>query len=177
MNSLPILAAAFGLAAALGAAERAALAAARRGLAIRIQVNGTRGKSTTTRLIRAALAEDGIACLSKSTGTAARYVLPDGREEAVRRRAAPNVREQIAAVLRAWREKATALVVECMALKPELQWASERLILRSTIGVITNARLDHVETMGRDRAEIARSLGNTIPERGILVVGEAFLAE
>jgi len=162
--------------AALGGAERIMLSRARKALPIRIHVNGTRGKSTTTRLIHAALCEGGIATLSKTTGTSPRYVLPDGREEAIARRASANVREQIGAMRRAAREGARAIAVECMALKPELQWFSEHQMIRSTIGVITNARLDHVETMGRGAEEIALTLGNTVPDHGVLIVGDPLLA-
>lgn len=177
MNSLEILGPALALLIALGGAERVALRRARRGVRIRIHVNGTRGKSTTTRLIRAALAEGGLVSFGKTTGTAARYLLPDGSEEVVKRRASANIREQIAAFRMAERFGAEAAVLECMALKPEFQWFSERGIIRSTIGVITNARLDHVEEMGESPEEIAATLGNTIPERGVLVTGDKLVAQ
>lgn len=177
MNSLPILGGALALASLLGSVERISLERSRRDLPHRIHVNGTRGKSTTTRLIRAALAEGGVRALSKTTGTMARYVLPDGREESIRRRSRANIREQVAALRRARTEGASAAVIECMALRPELQWISEHEMLRSTIGVITNARLDHVELMGRELREIARTLGNTVPENALLVTGDPLVAE
>lgn len=177
MNTLEVLGPALFLLTALGGAERAALAGARRRIPVRIHVNGTRGKSTTTRLIRAALAEGGLKAFGKTTGTAARFILPDGSEKKVRRLAAASIREQIAALRFAGRLGVDVIVLECMALKPELQWASENLILRSTISVITNARLDHVEEMGRTPEEIASVLGNTIPEGGILVTGDSLVAE
>ena len=176
MNSLEILGPALAMLIALGGAERAALARARRRVRIRVHVNGTRGKSTTTRLIRAALAEGGIVSFGKTTGTAARFIFPDGTEEGVVRRASANIREQISFFRRARRLGAEAVVLECMALKPEFQWFSEHGIIHSTIGVITNARLDHVEEMGRSREEIAATLGNTIPENGVLVTGDRIVA-
>ena len=176
MNGLEILGPALALLVALGGAERAALARARRRVRIRIHVNGTRGKSTTTRLIRAALAEGGLFSFGKTTGTAARFISPDGTEETVVRRASANIREQISAFQRARRLGAEAIVLECMALKPEFQWFSEHGIIQSTIGVITNARLDHVEEMGLSSEEIAATLGNTIPDHGVLVTGDKLVA-
>jgi poly-gamma-glutamate synthase PgsB/CapB len=157
----------------LGAAERVARDRAWRDIPIRIHVNGTRGKSTVTRLIWSALAEGGITTLAKTTGTAARVLLPDGREEPVRRRGPANVREQLAFLRRARRLRARAVVVECMALDPALQAATEHEMIRATIGVITNVRLDHAEVMGDDLTGIARALANTTPRRGVLVTGSA----
>jgi poly-gamma-glutamate synthase PgsB/CapB len=59
-----------------------------------------------------------------------------------------------------------------MAIDPALQHASERQMIRATIGVITNVRLDHTEVMGRDLDSVAASLANTVPERAVLVVGD-----
>jgi gamma-polyglutamate synthase len=154
-----------------GVAERLARDRAWRDVPIRIHVNGTRGKSTVTRLIWSALREGGIAAAAKTTGTAARVLLPDGHEEPLRRRGPANIREQLAFLRRARRLRARAVIVECMALDPALQAATERDMIRATIGVITNVRLDHSEVMGADLADIAQTLANTTPRRGVLVIG------
>ena len=156
---------------ALGAAERLARDRAIRAVPIRIHVNGTRAKSTVTRLIWSALVEAGIPAIAKTTGTAARIVLPDGREIPVTRRGPANIREQLALLRLARRSGARAAVVECMALDPCLQQVTEREMIRSTIGVITNVRLDHTEVMGPDRLSIADALANTVPAGGVLVTG------
>ncbi|HEU5169525.1 MAG TPA: poly-gamma-glutamate synthase PgsB [Gemmatimonadales bacterium] len=157
-----------------GVRHRAALEA----VPIRIHVNGTRGKSSVTRLITASLQAGSVRTLGKVTGTVHRWLLPDGTEAETARRSGPaRIHEQIAAVRRAAALGCTALVAECMAVQPELQWVSEHRILHSTIGVITNARLDHEGAMGPRPGIIARTLGNTIPDRGLLVCGEAGLAE
>src|SRR5438876_6804518 len=62
---------------------------------IRIHVNGTRGKSSVTRLIAAALRAEGIPTVAKTTGTSARLILPDGSEQAVPRDGRPNISELI----------------------------------------------------------------------------------
>ena len=59
-----------------------------------------------------------------------------------------------------------------MALKPEYQEVSERMIVRSNIGVLTNVREDHQDEMGETLPEIARSLLSTCPRNGILVTSE-----
>jgi poly-gamma-glutamate synthase PgsB/CapB len=156
---------------ALGLAERAARDRAIRAVPIRIHVNGTRAKSTVTRLVWSALAEAGIPSVAKTTGTAARILLPDRREVPVGRRGPANVREQLALLRLARRAGASAAVVECMALDPFLQYVTERQMIRATIGVITNVRLDHTEVMGADRHSIAETLANSLPSRGVLVVG------
>ncbi|MEO7117435.1 MAG: poly-gamma-glutamate synthase PgsB, partial [Candidatus Limnocylindrales bacterium] len=49
-------------------------------LAVRIHVNGIRGKSTVTRLVAAVLREGGYVTVAKTTGSAARVIGPRGEE-------------------------------------------------------------------------------------------------
>jgi poly-gamma-glutamate synthase PgsB/CapB len=98
--------------------------------------------------------------------------MEDGREEEVRRRGRPRIREQLKAVSTAAERRADALVLECMAIQPELQHVSEHRMFSSTIGVITNIREDHLEVMGPALADSARAMCLTIPEGGVLVTGE-----
>jgi gamma-polyglutamate synthase len=139
---------------------------------LRIHVNGTRGKSNVTRLIAAALRRSGVRTLAKTTGTLPKLILPDGSEEIIRRRSPANILEQMAVVKRAERLKAQALVVECMALEPALQFVSETAMIRSTLGVITNVRPDHHEVMGKSLDDVAEALSQSIPEGGVLVTGD-----
>jgi poly-gamma-glutamate synthase PgsB/CapB len=139
---------------------------------VRIHVNGTRGKSSVTRLIAAALRESGIRTLAKTTGTLPKLILPDGSEETIRRRSPANILEQMKIVKRADRLNAQAIVVECMALDPALQFVSEAAMIDSTLGVITNVRPDHFEVMGRCLDDIADALSQSIPAGGILVTGD-----
>jgi poly-gamma-glutamate synthase PgsB/CapB len=155
----------------LGTCERRARDRSLSSIPIRIHVNGTRGKSTVTRLLAGALREAGISTLAKTTGTAPRVILPDGSERLVRRRAPASIREQLWFMREARTLRATAVVVECMAVDPDLQAVTEHEMIRSTIGVITNARLDHGDVMGTTIEQVARSLASTIPASGLLVVG------
>jgi poly-gamma-glutamate synthase PgsB/CapB len=151
--------------------ERRARDRALAALPIRVHVNGTRGKSTVTRLIAAALREAGVRTVAKTTGTAPRIILPDGTERPVRRRAPASIREQLWLLREAQRLRARAVVIECMAVDPDLQAVCEDQMIRSTLGVITNARLDHAEVMGTTVEEVAAALGATVPRSAVLVVG------
>jgi poly-gamma-glutamate synthase PgsB/CapB len=70
------------------------------------------------------------------------------------------------------KEKPDAIVMECMAVQPEYQWISEHQMIQSHVGVITNARPDHLEEMGPTIDDVKKSLGNTIPQNGKVVFGE-----
>jgi poly-gamma-glutamate synthase PgsB/CapB len=139
---------------------------------IRIHVNGTRGKSTTTRLITAGLREAGFKVLAKTTGTLPRIIFEDGMETPLKRRGNPNIIEQLKIFKEAAKRKVDVLIVECMAINPELQWVSEHKMVKSTIGVITNVREDHLEDVGSGLDSMAESLKLTIPQGGVLVTAE-----
>lgn len=139
---------------------------------IRIHVNGTRGKSSVTRLIAAGLREGGIVTCAKTTGTLARMILPNGNEYPVFRPAGANVIEQIRIVDVASDYRAEALVIECMALRPSLQWLCEARLVRATHGVITNARADHLDVMGPTESDVADALAGMIPRQGKFYTAE-----
>lgn len=143
-----------------------------RRIPIRIHVNGTRGKSSVARLIAAGLRQAGIVTCAKTTGTLARMILPDGSEYPIYRPAAPNVIEQLRIVSTAVAYKTEALVIECMALLPFLQWLSESRLIKATHAVITNAREDHLEVMGPTENDVAAALAGMIPLGGKLFTGE-----
>jgi gamma-polyglutamate synthase len=139
---------------------------------IRIHVNGTRGKSTTVRLIAASLREAGYCVLAKTTGTTPRIILENGAEETIKRRGAANIIEQKRFIQKAVQRGNNAVVLECMAVHPETQWVSEHQLIKSTIGVITNVREDHQDVYGPDLRDGAEALKLTIPQNGYLVTAE-----
>jgi len=108
----------------------------------------------------------------KTTGTKARMVYPKGAEAPIARVGKANIIEQLKVVQRAVAFHADALVVECMAILPANQMLVEKHMIRSTVGVITNVRTDHLDEMGPTITDVARSLSNTIPYNGILFTCE-----
>ncbi|HNQ83769.1 MAG TPA: Mur ligase family protein, partial [Bacteroidales bacterium] len=124
---------------------------------IRIHVNGTRGKSSVTRLIGAGLREGGITNITKVTGTFPRLILEDGTETYIHRKASANIIEQLSIVRFAASRKVKALVMECMALQPQYQTITEHRMIHSNVGVMTNIRMDHTDVMGHTLGEIAET--------------------
>lgn len=139
---------------------------------IRIHVAGTRGKSSVTRLLAAALNEAGKRTAAKTTGTLARMILPDGKEVPIFRPSGANIIEQLRVVSQTTRMKCEALVIECMALIPVLHWISESKMVRATHGVITNARADHLEVMGPGEPDVARALSGMVPPKAKMFTAE-----
>jgi len=139
----------------------------------RVLVNGIRGKSSITRLCAGALRGGGLVTTAKTTGTAARFIHPDGSEEPVYRKFdIANVVEQIGIVRRAAAYRPDALVIECMAVLPDLQEINQSKLIRSTIGVLCNVREDHLAEMGPTLDDVARSLSRSMPVGGICFTAE-----
>lgn len=137
-----------------------------------IDVNGSRGKSSVTRLIAGALRESGVRTVAKVTGTNPRMIDPEGRDHVIERPTGhPNVLEQLKVFTFASQQNAEAVVVECMALKPDHQRVDSQ-ISRPDISVITNVRTDHLDVMGPRVEDVAVSLSGTMVENGIVVTAE-----
>lgn len=139
---------------------------------VRIHVNGTRGKSSITRLIAAGLRAGGIRAVGKATGTLPRFIDTEGNELSIFRISKANIREQLSVIAKAAKLQAQAIVIECMAVQPRLQYVTEKLMVRSTVGIITNARHDHLDVMGPTVYDVAEALSTTVPGNGILFTAE-----
>ena len=139
---------------------------------IRIHVNGTRGKSSVTRLIAAGLREGGFNTYAKTTGTIPRIINNKGKDVELHRLRSASIGEQIKLLRYFSKKKPDAVVIECMAVNPQYQWVSEHRIVKSTLSVITNVRPDHLDEMGTTVSEIACSLSNTIPFNSTCITSE-----
>ncbi len=141
-------------------------------LPMRIHINGSRGKSSVTRLVAAGLRAGGLKTLAKTTGSAPRVIDADGNDKVIHRLRAASIGEQVKLIRAFARQEPDAVVFECMAVMPQYQWVAEHKMVRSTIGVITNVRPDHIDEMGPTMEDICKSLGNTVPFDGIMVTAE-----
>ncbi|MDR1826707.1 MAG: hypothetical protein LBR29_00075 [Methylobacteriaceae bacterium] len=137
--------------------ERLELNRLLRVLTTRVHVFGTRGKTTTTRLLAALFRQNGRTVLGKISGDTPLLIFPDGTEMPLNRRGPANVREYVSCLRRAARSGCDTVVFECMALSPETVVAATGF-LKPTHALITNTRPDHHETMGRTPGEIAATL-------------------
>jgi len=137
-----------------------------------IHVNGTRGKSSVTRLLAGALRAGGVKTLAKTTGSAPVIIFEDGSETPITRYFGANIREQLKIIKFASKRDIDTLVLECMAVRPEYQWETEREIIRSSIGVITNSRPDHLDVMGPGLRNVTLSLSNSLPVNGVAYTSE-----
>ena len=138
-----------------------------------IHINGTRGKSSVTRLIAAGLRAGNYRVMAKTTGSAPCIIYPDGKESPIVRHFGANIREQLKVIKFAAKHKIDFLVLECMAVTPEYQWETEHRMVQSTVGVITNSRLDHLDVMGPGLRNVTLSMCNTIPRKGTVYTSEA----
>jgi gamma-polyglutamate synthase len=139
----------------------------------RVAVTGTRGKSTVTRMIAAALKEAGFPVLAKTTGSKPVLIFPDGREEEIVRRGLPTILEQKILIRKAAGLGVRALVAEMMSIRPECLAVESGRLVRPQCLVVTNARLDHREEMGRTRPEVAGSLSCAIRPGMTVFVSES----
>jgi poly-gamma-glutamate synthase PgsB/CapB len=143
-----------------------------RRIPVRIHVNGTRGKTSVARLIAAGLRAGGKRVYAKTSGTLASVTNENGAEFPVFRFSQPNIIEQLRILRRVSRNRPEMVVIECMALQPRFQSLTETQMIRSTHGVITNARRDHLDVMGPTGRDVALALAGSTPIKGRLFTAE-----
>ena len=148
-------------------------------LPVRVNINGIRGKSTVTRLVTGVLVEANMRTVGKTTGTSARMMYWNTKEEKPikRRLEGPNIREQKMVVKEAADLNAEALVSECMAVNPDYQVIFQKQMLQANIGVIVNVLEDHLDVMGPTLDEVAEAFIATIPYNGHLIITESPYAD
>lgn len=142
---------------------------------MRVLVTGTRGKSSTVRLIHAALTAGGIPTIGKMTGTSSRELDTLGKEYHTNRVGQVSVLEVLETVHRNMKRKGPqpkAVVLECMAVSPDLIEFLSGRIVKPDVVVITNALWDHLEEEGTSLEGIAISLSLALPGAKLMVTSE-----
>lgn len=157
---------------AYGAVEYALHQANLKRIPIRVQINGTRGKSSVTRLIAAGIRGGNIKTIAKVTGTRPRYIYGDHEEVPVRRVGRASIGEQLRIIRLARHAKAQALVIENMSLDPQYQRIENQRLVRPTHAVITNVRADHLDVMGPTVKDVARAFSRSLPKTGLVFTAE-----
>jgi poly-gamma-glutamate synthase PgsB/CapB len=142
---------------------------------LRVLITGTRGKSSTVRLAHAALAAGGIPTLGKMTGTASRELDTAGAEHVTPRVGQVSILEMLETVHRSFLRDAVApeaIVLECMAVTPDLISLCTEDIVRPQVSVVTNALWDHLEEQGTTLNAIAVSLSRAMAGADIAITAE-----
>ncbi len=152
------------------AVERLRLEHSRRRLKLRILVNGTRGKSTTVRIIHRMLNQADYRALGRVTGEIPALLFPDGQEEKTPRKAPASIIEILRLINSRHTRNCDAIVIECMALQAETQQALAAQIVRPRFTLITNFLPDHAEIAGGNTPEL---LQNCLIPQTQLILNEA----
>ena len=139
-------------------------------LQLRIHVNGTRGKSSVTEYIAAAIFMAQPEVMAKITGIIP-TIIHNGAEQNIKRAGVARVQEQFYTIRLAAKMKAKSLILECMSISPELQRLESRFF-KPHIYVITNIKDDHREEMGKRLEDQANSICNAIPANCTVITNE-----
>lgn len=135
---------------------------------IRILVNGTRGKSTTVLLLYKILRTSGKQVYAKTTGDEPLIHYPDGDRKKLRRIGPASILENVRLIFKWKRTRPDVVILECMALRPEIQRALSKYIFKPTDIILTNIFPDHQEVMGRLFIENVRSIASCFNEDSTL---------
>lgn len=139
---------------------------------IRIVVTGSRGKSGTVRLVHSVLSHSGIKSYAKITGAIAEELNVDGDSRFTVRIGPISATEMLAAVKRGDKDRAEALIFECMAVLPKLIAFVVNEVVKPTIVVIPTIRLDHLEDEGHSLEEITSNIVTPLLGFETLVTGD-----
>ncbi len=121
-------------------------------------VTGTRGKSTTARLLASVLRSDGRRVLAKTTGSQPTLLWPDGSQTEIRRRGQASVLEQKGLLELAASLEVDCLVAEVMSIHAENHIAEARQLLKPDVVAVTNTWPDHTDAQGETEDDVAATL-------------------
>ncbi|MFC4359857.1 Mur ligase family protein [Halobium salinum] len=134
-----------------------------------VVVSGTRGKSGLTRRVSETLTDRGRDALGKVTGNHPK-MLYGGEEYPIERGDRVTLYENADEVQRF--EGADTLVLENQAIGEYTTRLVNGRFTDPDVVVLTNVRRDHIDRLGSNRMEIARSFARSIPDGAHVVNGE-----
>ncbi|TFH36996.1 MAG: poly-gamma-glutamate synthase PgsB [Bacteroidia bacterium] len=121
---------------------------------LRISVSGTRGKTSIVRMLASVCRSNGMRVLAKTTGSEARYILPDGSEEKIKRRGVISIIEQKNLVKKAAQLGVDCIITEIMSINPENHFAETHKLIRPHLTILSNLRADHLDVVEESQKEI-----------------------
>ncbi|MEM3870048.1 MAG: Mur ligase family protein [Candidatus Korarchaeum sp.] len=134
---------------------------------MRISVSGTRGKTTTVNMLHDLLTERGLKVVSKTTGEEAVVRVSNERFKINRPR---SVLDENLEVIKIPHDVA---IIENQAITPYTMRVFHRIV-KPSIVIVTNVRMDHTEFLGEDRREIAKSFISSLNEHvKVVMSGES----
>jgi len=133
-----------------------------RRIPIRITVSGTRGKTSIVRTLASVFRCHGIQVLAKTTGSEATFILPDGKEEAIKRRGKTTILEQKKLIRKAVKLNAQCVITEIMSIHPECHSIETRKIIKPKFTILSNIRADHIHLAGKTKEELSTYILNDI---------------
>jgi len=141
-------------------------------ISIRIIINGTRGKSTTVKLLYEILKKNGLTVFAKITGDDPILLKPDGSLKLIKRFSPPSIKENIKLLIDISKTKPDAIIMECMALHSENQSILGKVILKPNYTIITNILPDHKEIMGTSIEENTLTILQCVHPESTLIITE-----
>jgi poly-gamma-glutamate synthase PgsB/CapB len=144
---------------------------------VRILINGTRGKTTTVRILYLVLNQSGKITCAKTTGDEPLLLLPDGNQRVLKRHGPASIRENIPVLIKWQKYHPDAVILECMALQPENQNVLSNRIFKPTHLALTNVKVDHQEIMGITRQAILQSISHSFSDASLHLIPQLLADE
>ena len=131
-------------------------------IAIRITVTGTRGKTSIVRALASILRTKGMRVLAKTTGSEAKYILPNGEEINIIRKGLTSILEQKKLIKKASKLNVDCLITEIMSIQAENHIIETNKLIKPNISIFSNFRPDHIDAAGVSKDAISELYVNDI---------------
>jgi len=138
---------------------------------LRIVVSGTRGKSTTTEWLHDVFHRRGYDTFAKVTGNRP-VTMYNGTVEDIERSGQVRLYENERVFGEFADRDVDVAVFENQGIREYTTRLVSEQFIRPHVVVLTNVREDHLDTMGQNRAQIARSLARAVPDGTTVINGE-----